>query len=174
LIFFFKFFSILVWRLCHDIFDVINVNNEWAMLTSSFNHSKCSKKRLITSQRSRFVSREESLSSRAKIAKERRRFAELTRRSRDALCARIMKNSSISATLIVMSMTKWTSESKKSWCHRSRSEFASSSRLFRRRRFRFSRRSNQNFEKDEWCLILRCLFAKQFKIKSRKKKWRVS
>ncbi len=28
LIYFFKSFFILVWRLCHDIFDVINVNNE--------------------------------------------------------------------------------------------------------------------------------------------------
>jgi hypothetical protein len=70
LIFFFKSFFILVWRLYHDIFDVINVNNErWAMLTSSFNHSKCSKKRLITQQRSRFVSKEESSSSSAKIVK---------------------------------------------------------------------------------------------------------
>jgi hypothetical protein len=119
LIFFFKSFFILVWRLCHDIFDVINVNNEWAMLTSSFNHLKCSKKRLITSQRWKFVLKEKSLSSRAKIAKKRKRFVELTRRSRDALRARIMKNSSISTTLIVMSMTKWASENKKSWCHRS-------------------------------------------------------
>jgi hypothetical protein len=174
LIFFFTSFFILVWRLCHDIFDVINVNNEWAMLTSSFNHLKCSKKRFITSQRLRFVSKEESLSSRANTAKKRRRFAELIHRSRDAFRARIMKNSSISATLIVMNMTKWTSESKKSWCHRSRNEFASSFRFFRRRRFRFSRRLNQNLEKDEWCLILRCLFARQFKIKSRTKKWRVN
>jgi hypothetical protein len=52
------------------------------------------------------VSKEEFLSSRAKIAKERKRFAEMTRRSRDALRARIMKKSSINATLIVMSMTK--------------------------------------------------------------------
>ncbi len=78
LIFFFKFIFIFVWRLCHDIFDVINVNNEWTMLTNSFNHLKCSKKKLITSQRSRFVSREKSLSSRAKTAKERRRSVELT------------------------------------------------------------------------------------------------
>ncbi len=174
MIFFFKSFFILFWRLCHDIFDVINVNNEWAMLTSSFNHSKCSKKKLITSQRSRFVSKEESLSSRAKITKERKRSAELTRRSRDALRARIMRNSSINATLIVMNMTKWTSEDRKSWCHRSKNEFASFSRLFRRRRSRFFRRSNQSFEKDESCLILKCLFARQFKIKSRKKKWRVN
>jgi hypothetical protein len=153
---------------------VINVNNEWAMLTSSFNHSKCSEKRFITSQRSRFVSRKKSLSSRAKTAKKRKRFAELIHFSRDALCARIMKNSSINATLIVMSMTKWMSENRKSWCHRSKNEFANSSRLFRRRRFRFSCRSNQNFEKNEWCLILRCLFARQFKIKSKKKKWRVN
>ncbi len=174
MIFFFKFFFILVWRLCHDIFDVINVNNEWAMLTSSFNHSKCSKKRFIRSQRLRFVSRKKSLSSRAKIAKKRKRSAELTRFSRDALCARIMKNSSINATLIVMNMTKWTNENKKSWCHRSKNEFASSFRLFRWRRSRFLRRSSQNFEKNEWCLILRCLSARQFKIKSRKKKWRVN
>jgi hypothetical protein len=144
------------------------------MLTSSFNHSKCSKERLITSQRSRFVSRGESLSSRAKIVKERKRFAELIRRSRDALRARIMTNSSINVMLIAMNMTKWTSENRKSWCHRSKSEFVNSFRFFRRRRFRFLRRSSQNFEKDEWCLILRCLFARQFKIKSRKKKWRVS
>jgi hypothetical protein len=144
------------------------------MLTSSFNHSKCSKKRLITSQRSRFVSREESLSSRAKTAKERKRFAELTRFSRDALRAQTIKNSSISATLIVMSMTRWTSENRKSWCHRSKSELASSFRFFRRRRSRFLRRSSQSFEKNEWCLILRCLSAKQFKIKLKKKKWRVN
>jgi hypothetical protein len=154
---------------------VININNErWAMLTSSFSHSKCSKKRLITQQRLRFVSRKESSSSSAKIVKKRKRFAELTRRSRDALRARIMTNSSINVMLIVMNMTKWTSENKKSWCHRSRNELANSFRFFRRRRFRFLRRSSQNLEKDEWCLILRCLFAKQFKIKSRKKKWRVS
>jgi hypothetical protein len=132
------------------------------------------KKKLITSQRSRFVSKEESLSSRAKIVKKRRRFAELIRRSRDALCARIITNSSINATLIAMNMTKWTSENKKSWCYRLKSEFASSFHFFRRRRFRFSRRLNQNFEKNEWCLILRCLSAKQFKIKSKKKKWRVN
>jgi hypothetical protein len=175
LIFFFKSFFILVWRLYHDIFDVINVNNErWTMLTSSFNHSKCSKKRLITQQRSRFVSKEESSSSSAKIVRERKRSAELTRRSRDALRARIMTNSSINVMLIVMNMMKWTSEDKKSWCHRSKSELASFFRLFRRRRSRFLRRSNQNLEKDEWCLILKCLFARQFKIKSRKKKWRVS
>ncbi len=154
---------------------MININNErWAMLTSSFSHSKCSKKRLITQQRLRFVSRKESSSSSAKIVKKRKRFAELTRRSRDALRARIMTNSSINVMLIVMNMTKWTSENKKSWCHRSRNELANSFRFFRRRRFRFLRRSSQNLEKDEWCLILRCLFAKQFKIKSRKKKWRVS
>jgi hypothetical protein len=144
------------------------------MLTSSFNHSQCSKKKLITSQRSRFVSRKKSLSSRAKIAKKRKRFAELIRFSRDALFARIMKNSSINATLIVMNMTKWTSENKKSWCHRLKNELANSFRFFRRRRSRFFRRSNQNFEKNKWCLILKCLSAKQFKIKSRKKKWRVN
>jgi hypothetical protein len=174
LIFFFKSFFILVWRLCHDIFDVINVNNEWTMFTSSFNHLKCSKKRFITSQRSRFVSKKESLSSRAKTAKERKRFAELTHSSRDALRARTMKNSSINVTLIVTSMTRWTSENRKSWCHRLKKELANFFRLFRRRRFRFLRRSNQNFEKNEWCLILKCLFAKQFKIKSKKKKWRVN
>jgi hypothetical protein len=175
LIFFFKSFFILVWRLYHDIFDVINVNNErWAMLTNSFNHSKCSKKRLITQQRSRFVSREESSSSSAKIVKKRKRSAKLIHHSRDALRARIMTNSSINVMLIVMNMTKWTSENKKSWCHRSRSEFANSFYFFRRCRSRFLRRSNQSFEKDEWCLILKCLFAKQFKIKSRKKKWRVN
>jgi hypothetical protein len=134
---------------------VINVDNErWAMLTSSFSHSKCSKRRRIMSQRSRFVSRKESSSSSAKTVRERRRFAELTRRSRDALRARIMTNSSINVMLIVMNMTRWTSEDRKSWCHRSRSEFANSSRFFRRRRSRFLRRSNQSFEKDEWCLIL--------------------
>jgi hypothetical protein len=174
LIFFFKSFFILVWRFCHDLFDVINVNNEWAILTSSFNHSKCSKKRLITSQRSRFVSREKSLSSRAKIVKERKRFAELIRFSRDTLRARIMRNSSISVMLIAMNMTKWMNENKKTWCHRSRNEFANSFRLFRRRRFRFFRRSSQSFEKNEWCLILKYLFAKQFKIKSKKKKWRIN
>jgi hypothetical protein len=174
LIFFFKSFFILVWRFCHDIFDVINVNNEWTMLTNSFNHLKCSKKKLITWQRSRFVSREESLSSRAKTVKERKRSAELTRRSRDALRARIMTNSSINVMLIAMNMTKWMSKNKKSWCHRSKNEFASFFRFFRRRHFRFLRRSSQNFEKNEWCLILRCLFARQFKIKSRKKKWRVN
>jgi hypothetical protein len=124
------------------------------MLTSSFNHSKCSKKRRIMSQRSRFVSKEKSSSSFAKIVKKRKRFVKLTRRSRDALRARIMINSSINVMLIVMNITKWTNENKKSWCHRSRSEFASSFRFFRRRRFRFLRRSSQNFEKDEWCLIL--------------------
>jgi hypothetical protein len=174
LIFFFKSFFILVWRFCHDIFDVINVNNEWAMLTNSFNHTKCLKKRFITSQRSRFVSREKSLSSNAKIVKERRRSAELTRRSRDALRARIMTNSSINVMLIAMNMTRWMNESRKSWCHRSKNEFASFFRFFRRRRFRFLRRSSQNFEKNEWCLILKCLSARQFKIKSRKKKWRVN
>jgi hypothetical protein len=174
LIFFFKSFFILVWRLYHDIFDVININNErWAMLTSSFNHLKCSKKRLITQQRSRFVSRKESSSSSAKTVKERKRFAELTRRSHDTLRARIMTNSLINVTLIAMNMTKWTSENKKSWCHQSKNELASSFHLFRRRRFRFFRRSSQNLETDEWCLILKCLFAKQFKIKS-KKKWRVN
>jgi hypothetical protein len=76
------------------------------MLTSSFNHSKCSKKRLITQQRSRFMSKEESSSSSAKIVKKRKRFAELTHRSRDALRARIMTNSSINVMLIVMNMTK--------------------------------------------------------------------
>jgi hypothetical protein len=140
------------------------------MLTSSFNHSKCSKKRFITSQRSRFVSKEESLSSRAKIVKKSKRFTELIHRSRDALRTRIMTNLSINATLIAMNMTKWTSENKKSWCHWSKNEFASFFRFFRRRRSRFFRRSNQNVEKNEWCLILKCLFAKQFKIKSRKKK----
>jgi hypothetical protein len=175
LIFFFKSFFILVWRLYHDIFNVINVNNErWTMLTSSFNHSKCSKKKFITQQRSKFVSREKSSLSSAKIVKKRKRFIELTRRSRDALRARIMTNTSINMMLIVMNITKWTNESKKSWCHRLKSEFASFFRLFRRCRFRFLRRSSQNFEKNEWCLILKCLSAKQFKIKSRKKKWRVS
>jgi hypothetical protein len=144
------------------------------MLTNSFNHLKCSKKRRIMQQRSRFVSKEKSSSSRAKIVKERKRFAELIRRSRDALRARIMTNSSINVMLIVMNMTRWTSENKKSWCHRSRNEFANSSRFFRRCRFRFLRRSSQNFEKDEWCLILKCLSARQFKIKSKKKKWRVN
>ncbi len=154
---------------------MINVNNErWAMLTSSFNYSKCSKKKLITQQRSRFVSKKKSSSSFAKIVKKRRRFAELIRRSRDALRARIMTNSSINVMLIVMNMTKWTSEDKKSWCHWSKNELANSFRFFRRRRFRFLDRLNQNFEKNEWCLILKCLFAKQFKIKSRKKKWRVN
>ncbi len=128
---------------------MINVNNEWAMLTSSFNHSKCSKKRLITSQRLRFVSRKESLSSRAKIVKEWRRFVELTRHLRDALRARIMTNLSISVMLIAMNITKWTSEDKKSWCHRSKNELASSSRFFRRRYSRFLRRSSQCLEKDE-------------------------
>jgi hypothetical protein len=85
-----------------------------------------------------------------------------------------MKKSSINATLIVMSMTKWMSENKKSWCHQSKSELVSSFRFFRRRRSRFFRRSSQNLEKDEWCLILKCLFARQFKIKSRKKKWCVN
>ncbi len=174
MIFFFKSFFILVWRLDHDIFDVINVNNEWTMLTSSFNHSKCSKKRLITQQRSRFVSKEKSSSSRAKIAKKRKWFAELIHFSRNAFRAQIMKNSSINATLIVMNMTRWTNENKKSWCHRSKNEFANSFRFFRWCRFRFLRRSNQNFEKDKWSLILRCLFARQFKNKSRKKKWRVN
>ncbi len=175
MIFFFKSFFILVWRLYHDIFHVINVNNEWwAMLTSSFNHSKCSKKKLITQQRSRFVSKEKSSSSSAKIVKKWKRSAELIRRSRDASRARIMTNSSINMTLIAMSMTKWTNENKKSWCHRSKNELANSFRFFRRHRFRFLRRLNQNFEKNEWCLILRCLFAKQFKIKSKKKKWRLN
>ncbi len=146
----------------------INVNNKrWAMLTSSFNHSKCSKKRLITQQRSRFVSRKKSLSSRVKIAKKRKRFVELIYFLRDALRARIMKNSSINVTLIAMNMTKWISEDKKSLSHRSKNELASSFRFFRRRRFRFLRRSSQSLEKDEWCLILKCLFARQFKIKSR-------
>jgi hypothetical protein len=141
LIFFFKSFFILVWKLYHDIFDVINVNNErWTMLTSSFNHSKCAKRRLITQQRSKFVSREESSSSSAKIVKERKRFVELIHRSRDAFRARIMTNSSINVMLIVMNMTKWTSEDKKSWCHRSKSELANSFRLSRWRRFRFLRR----------------------------------
>jgi hypothetical protein len=81
-----------------------------------------------------------------------------------------MKNSSINVTLIAINMTRWMSENRKSWCHRSKSELAIFFRFFRRRRFRFLRRSSQNFEKDEWCLILRCLFAKQIKIKSRKKK----
>jgi hypothetical protein len=144
------------------------------MLTSLFNHSKCSKRKLITQQRSRFVSRIESLSSRVKIAKKRKRFVELIRFLRDALRAWIMTNSSISVTLIAMNMTKWTNENKKSWCHRSRNEFASFFRFFRWRHFQFFRRWSQNFEKNERCLILRCLFAKQFKIKSRKKKWRVS
>jgi hypothetical protein len=76
------------------------------MLTSSFNHSKCSKKKLITQQRLRFVLKEESSSSSAKIVKERKRFAELTHRSRDALRAQIMTNSSINVMLIAMSMTK--------------------------------------------------------------------
>jgi hypothetical protein len=175
LIFFFKSFFIFVWRLYHDIFDVINVNNKrWAMLTSLFKHSKCSKRKLITQQRSRFVSKKESSSSSAKIVKERKRSAELTRRSRDALRARIMINSSINVTLIAINMTKWTSENKKSWCHRSRNELVNFFRFFRRCRFWFLRRSNQNLEKNEWCLILRCLFARQFKIKSRKKKWRVN
>jgi hypothetical protein len=131
-------------------------------------------KKRIMQQRLRFVSKEKSSSSRAKIVKERKRFVELIRRSRDALCARIMTNSSINVMLIVMNITKWMSGNKKSWCHRSRNEFASSFRFFRRRRFRFLRRSNQNFEKNEWCLTLKCLSAKQFKIKSRKKKWRVN
>ncbi len=169
LIFVFKSFFILDWKLCHEILNVINVNNDrcWRV---HFNHSKCSKKRLITQQRSRFVSREESLLSRVKISKKRKRFVELTRFLRDALCTRIMKNSSINVTLIAINMTRWMSENRKSWCHRSKSELAIFFRFFRRRRFRFLRRSSQNFEKDEWCLILRCLFAKQIKIKSRKKK----
>jgi hypothetical protein len=165
---------IFVWRFYHDIFNVINVNNEWTMLTNLFNHSKCSKKRFITSQRSKFVSRKKSLSSRAKIVKERKRFVKLTRFSRDAFCAQIMKNSSINVMLIAMNMTKWTSENKKSWYHQSKNEFANSLRFFRWCRFRFLRRSSQNFEKNEWCLILKCLFARQFKIKSKKKKWRVN
>ncbi len=131
-------------------------------------------KKRIMQQRLRFVSKEKSSSSRAKIAKKRKWFAELIHFSRNAFRAQIMKNSSINATLIVMNMTRWTNENKKSWCHRSRNEFASSFRFFRRRRFRFLRRSNQNFEKNEWCLTLKCLSAKQFKIKSRKKKWRVN
>jgi hypothetical protein len=124
------------------------------MLTSSLNHSKCSKKKRIMSQRSRLMSKEKSSSSSAKIVKKRRRFAELIHRSRDALRARIMTNSSINVMLIVMNMTKWTNENRKSWCHRSKSELANSFRFFRRRRFRFLRRSNQNLEKNEWCLIL--------------------
>jgi hypothetical protein len=175
LIFFFKSFFILVWRFYHDIFDVINVNNErWTMLTNSFNHLKCLKKKFITQQRSRFVSKEESLSSRVKIAKKRKWFVKLTRFLRDAFRARIMKNSSINVTLIAMNMTKWMNENRKSWCHRSKNKFASFFRFFHRRRSRFLRRSSQNHEKDEWCLILRRLSAKKFKIKSRKKKWRVN
>ncbi len=139
------------------------------MLINSFNHSKCSKKKFITQQRSRFVSKKKSLSSRVKIAKERKRFVELTRFLRDALRARIIKNSSINVTLIAMNTTKWTNENKKSWCHRSNNEFANSFRFFRWRRFWFLRRLNQNLEKNKWCLILKCLFAKQFKIKSKKK-----
>ncbi len=134
---------------------MININNErWAMLMSSFNHLKCSKKRRIMSQRSRFVSRKKSSSSFAKIVKKRKWFAELIHRSRDAFRARIMTNSLINVMLIVMNMTKWTNENKKSWCHRSRNEFANFFHFFRRRRSRFLRRSSQNFEKDEWCLIL--------------------
>jgi hypothetical protein len=144
------------------------------MLTSSFNHSKRWKRKFITQQRSRFVSRKKSLSSRVKIAKERRRFIELTRFLRDVLRVQIMRSSSINVTLIAMNMTRWINENRKSWCHRSRNELASSFHFFRRRRFRFLRCSSQNFEKNEWCLILRCLFARQFKIKSKKKKWRVN
>ncbi len=76
------------------------------MLTSSFNHLKCSKKKRIMSQRLRFVSKEKSSSSFAKIVKKRKRFVELIRRSRDALRARIMTNLSINVMLIVMNMTK--------------------------------------------------------------------
>jgi hypothetical protein len=145
------------------------------MLTSSFNHLKCSKKRRIMSQRSRFVSKEESSSSCAKIAKERKRSAELIHRSRDAFRARIMINSSINVMLIVMNMTKWMNENKKSWCHRSKSEFANFSRFFRRRRSRFLRRSNQNFEKNEWCLILTWdVYLRNNSKLNRKKKWRVN
>jgi hypothetical protein len=85
-----------------------------------------------------------------------------------------MRNSLISATLIVMSMTKWTSENKKSWCHRLKNEFASFFRFFRRRRSRFLRRSSQSLEKNEWCLILKCLSAKLFKIKWKEKKRHVN
>jgi hypothetical protein len=124
------------------------------MLTSSFNHSKCLKKKRIMSQRSRFVLKEESSSSFAKIVKKRKRFAELTRHSRDAFRARIMTNSSINVMLIVMNMTKWTNESRKLWFHRSKNELANFFHFFRRRCSRFLRRSSQNLEKNEWCLIL--------------------
>jgi hypothetical protein len=146
------------------------------MLTSSLNHSKCSKKRRIMSQRLRFVSREESSSSSAKTVKERKRFVELTRHSRDALRARIMTNSSINVMLIVMNMTKWTSENRKSWCHRSKNELANSSRFFSSTSLSISSSFKSKFRK-RWMMFnldSRCLFARQFKIKSRKKKWRVN
>jgi hypothetical protein len=145
------------------------------MLTSLFNHSKCSKKKRIMSQRSRFVSKKNSSSSFAKIVKERKRFVKLTYRSRDALRARIMTNSSINVMLIVINMTKWMNENKKSWCHRSKNELANSFRFFRRRRSRFFRRSNQSLEKNEWCLILIWdVYLRNNSKLNRKKKWRVN
>jgi hypothetical protein len=146
------------------------------MLTNLFNHSKCSKKRRIMSQRSRFVSKKKLSSSFAKTVKKRKRFVELTRRLRDALRARIMTNSSINVMLIVMNITKWTSESKKSWCHRSKSEFANFFSFFSLMSLSISSSFKSKFRK-KWVMFnldLKCLSAKQFKIKSRKKKWRVN